>query len=488
MQFLKHSLTGLFLIAITLGLLVFAGGSVRNAIVAKMNEEPRMPQARERVFSVNAVPAKLETITPVMTVFGEIQSRRTLEIRAATGGTIIELAENFENGATVTQGQVLARINPANAQSALDRATNNLRDAEVATRDAERAVAIARDTLTSSQEQADLRQRAYERQVDLADRGVGSASAVETAELAAAAARQSVLSARNALAQAETRVETAANDLNRARIAQDESQRGLDDTVIRAEFAGTLSETNAVQGGLVSANEQMAQLVDDSALEVALRVSTSQYARLLGQKGELLRSPLTVTLDVSGIALTAQGTITRDSAAVGEGQTGRLIFARLDTARGLKPGDFVTVSITEPPLLRVARLPATSIDAAETVLAITSDDRLETIQVTLLRRQGDDVLVRSPDIAGRDVVAQRSPLLGAGIKVRPLRTGPNSEAKEETAPSLVELSPERREKLKAFITGNARLPNDVKTRILTQLDADRVPAAMVERIESRIGG
>ncbi|WP_407494683.1 efflux RND transporter periplasmic adaptor subunit [Pseudooceanicola sp. MF1-13] len=485
MRFLRHSLTGLFLIAVTLGLLVFAVANVRDAVVARMSDEPRMPTARERVFSVNLVQAQLETITPIMTVFGEVQSRRTLEIRAASGGTIVELAEGFEDGARVTAGQVLARINPANAQSALDRATNDLADAEVAARDARSAVEIARDTLTSLQEQADLRQRAYERQVDLADRGVGSASAVETAELAAASARQAVLSARNALAQAETRVDTAANALNRARIAQAEAQRDLDDTVIRAEFDGTLSETNAVQGGLVSANEQLTQLVDDNALEVAFRVSTSQYARLLNEDGELLQAPVTVTLDVSGIALASEGTITRDSAAVAEGQTGRLIFARLDTARGLKPGDFVTVLVTEPPLERVARLPATAVDAAETVLAINAEERLEVLPVTLMRRQGDDVLVRSPIIEGREIVAQRSPLLGAGIKVRPLRTGPQAEA---ATPSLVELTPERREKLKAFVNGNTRLPSDVKTRILTQLDADRVPAAMVERIESRMGG
>jgi len=488
MRFLRHSLTGLFLIAATLGLLVFAVANIRDAVVARMSEEPRMPQARERVFTVNLVEAQLETITPVLTAFGEVQSRRTLEIRASAGGTIIELADDFEDGARVTKGQVLARINPASAQSALDRANNDLADAEVAARDAERAVEIARDTLTSAQEQADLRQRAYERQVDLLDRGVGSASAVETAELAAASARTAVLSARNALAQAETRVDTAANDLNRARIASDEAQRDLDDTIIRAEFDGNLSETNAVQGGLVSANEQLAQLVDDSALEVAFRVSTSQYARLLNDQGNLLQAPVTVTLDVSGIALISEGTITRDSAAVAEGQTGRLIFARLDTARGLKPGDFVTVSITEPPLERVARLPATAMDASETVLAINDEERLEALNVTLLRRQGDDVLVRSPDIEGREIVSQRSPLLGAGIKVRPLRTTPTSESPVETAASLVELTPERRERLKAFINSNTRLPSDVKTRILTQLEADRVPAAMVERIESRMGG
>jgi multidrug efflux pump subunit AcrA (membrane-fusion protein) len=348
-------------------------------------------------------------------------------------------------------------------------------------------VALARDTLAASEEQAALQQKAYDRQIDLRDRGVGSVSAVEAAELSAAGARQSVISARNALAQAESRVETTANEVNRARIARDEAQRALDDTTIRAEFDGTLSNVAAVEGGLVTANEQLAQLIDASALEVAFRVSTAQYARLLDDQGRLLKAPVSVALDVQGIALTAEGTITRDSAAVGDGQTGRLIFARLDAARGLKPGDFVTVSITEPPLPRVVRLPATAVDADETVLAINDSERLEAISVRLMRRQVDEVLVRSPDIAGREIVAQRSPLLGAGIKVKPLRPAPGDTA-QAAQPDLVELTPERRDRLKAFISASDRLPDDVKTRILAQLDADRVPASMVERIEARIGG
>jgi multidrug efflux pump subunit AcrA (membrane-fusion protein) len=492
MRFLRHSLTGLFLMSITLALVVYAATLVGDAVRARLADEPATPQARERVFAVNTVIADPQTVTPVLTAYGEIRSRRTLELRASASGTLTELADGFEDGATVTEGQVLARIDPANAQSVLDRAANDLRDAEIAARDAGRAVQIARDTLTATQEQADLQQRAYDRQVDLQARNVGSASAVETAEIAAAGARQSVLSARNALAQAETAVDTTATALNRARIARDEAQRTLDDTTIRAGFDGTLADVTAVEGGLVSANEQLATLIDATRLEVAFRLSTAQYSRLLDSAGRLMNLPLTATLDMQGIGLTVEGTITRDSASVGEGVTGRLVFARLDTPGGLKPGDFVEVAVEEPPLDSVALLPATAVDADNTVLAIGPDDRLRALPVTLLRRQGDAVLVRGDDIAGQRIVAQRSPLLGAGIKVRDLteRATPDTATPDpaEAEAELVELTPERREKLKAFITASNRMPEEMKTRILAQLDADRVPARMIERIESRIGG
>ncbi|CAN0307782.1 unnamed protein product, partial [Chrysoparadoxa australica] len=173
----------------------------------------------------------------------------------------------------------------------------------------------------------------------------------------------------------------------------------------------------------------------------------------------------------------------REGAAVGEGQSRRQLIATLEAPRGFKPGDFVAVSIKEAPLDDVARLPATAVNAAQEVLAVGDDDRLETVQVQVLRRQGDDVLVRGRGIAGREVVAQRTPLLGAGIKVKPLRQNAVPEV-----PDMVELTDERRAKLVAFIEENTRMPEAAKTRLLEQLSQKQVRAGMVERLESRMGG
>lgn len=485
MRFLRQSLIGLVLAALSLGLLAYAGQIVGGAVQARLASESKAPPARERVFAVGVVRAEPGTETPVLEAFGEIESRRTLELRAAVTGRVIELAEGFEDGGEVQQGEVLVRIDPANAQSAFARAETDLMDAEAEVRDADRAVGLAQDEERAAQDQADLRRRAFQRQVDLAARGVGTAAAVEEAELAAASARQSVLSRRQAVTTAEARIDQAQTRLARARIALDEAQRTLDDTTVTAPFDGTLNETDLVAGRLVAANEKLAVLIDPNALEVAFRVSTAQYARLLDDKGNVIPAPLTATLDVAGIDLAATGTVSRASAGGGDMQVGRLVFARLDSAVGFKPGDFVTVAVSEPPLDRVVRLPASAIDGANTVLVLGDDNRLASITVELLRRQGDHVLVRSPDLAGRDVVEARSPLLGAGISVRALRP---DQADAPTEPEMLELTEERRARLVAFVEGNQRMPADAKERVLARLAEARVPARMVARLESRMGG
>ncbi len=484
MRFLRQSLVGLLLASMALALMIYAAATVLSAIQSRMNSDRTPPQTRERVFAVNVVTARTETIAPVLQAFGQVQSRRLLELRTAVSGRIVLLADSFEEGGEVRAGDVLVEIDPANAQAELDRLQSDRLDAEAEQRDAERVLVLARDELAAAGDQAALRERAFERQKDLQARGVGTAATVETAELAAASARQAVLSRRQAVAQAEARVDQAGTALARVRIAIATAERDLAETTMRAPFKGTLSEVSLVEGRLVSANEKLAMLVDPDALEVAFRVSTAQYSRLLDTGGDLLTADVTATLDVTGAELMAQGRISRDSAIAGEGQSGRMIFARLSAAPGFKPGDFVTVTVQEPPIDEVTRLPASSLDAARTVLLVGPEDRLEALSVELVRRQGDDVLVRAPALEGREVVVGRTPLLGAGIRVRPLR----EEARAEPEQAMLELSEDHRARLVAVVRANDRMPAEAKARVLAQLSEARVPSRLVERIEARSGG
>ncbi len=481
MRFLRQSMIGLFLAAITLGLLVWAVQMIGGAVQTRMADSPKAPPARERVFSVNVVIAKAGTEVPLLDSFGEIASRRTLELRAVGGGRVIELADGFEDGGVVTVGDVLVRLDPADAQSAMQRAESDLADAKAEVRDAARGLELAIDELAAAEEQAELQLRAANRQIDLTERGVGTKASSEAAELAASAARQSVLVRRQALAQAEARVDIAATSTTRVEIALGEAQRQLDDTVLKAPFSGTLSATTVVEGRLVSANERLAELIDPDDLEVLFRLSTAQYARLLAADGAIVKADVTVMLDVAGVDLLAKGRVTRTSAAAG--LTGRLVFAALDTPVGFRPGDFVTVNVQEPVLENVIRLPASSVDASGAVLLLGPEDRLEAASVTVLRRQGDHVLVRG-DILGREVIEARSPLLGAGIAVKPIRKS----AEPPMVPEMLELTEERRAKLVAFVETNTRMPEEAKARVLGKLAEQQVPAKMVARIESRMGG
>lgn len=487
MRFLRQSLTGLFLLGMTVALMLVAGWMIYGAVSERMARDSAAPEGRERVFAVGVQIAEPESIAPELVAFGEIRSRRSLEVRAKSSGTIVVLSPDFVDGGEVSLGDTLVQIDPTSAEFALSRSRNDLLDAEAEQRDADRNLELAKAELEATQAQTELRLKALGRQNNLLEREVGTTAAVESAELAVAAANQAVVARRQSVAQSEARVDQAVTKLNRARIALAEAERALEETTIDAGFTGTLSEVTVVKGRLVATNEKLATLIDAQALEVVFRVSTPHYVRLLDENGRLPAAEVTVLLDVMGQDLTATGVVTRESAVVGEGQTGRRIYARLDAPRGLKSGDFVTVKVGEAEIANVVKLPSTALDSQGRVMVVGENDRLEAMQVTLLRRQGDYILVEGAGIAGLQVVTRLTPLLGPGIRVKPLVSGA-AEAMAPTTPTMVALDDATRAQLIAAVETNQTMPAGRKARVLEQLAQPKVPAQLLERLKSRMGG
>jgi RND family efflux transporter MFP subunit len=492
MRFLARSLTGLLMAALTLGLLAWAGQVVVGTLAARMNRDAPERPRQERVYAVAVLPARAARITPVITAFGEIRALRSVDLRAAAAGAVVEVSPAFEEGGIVARDAVLLRIDPADAETARDVAAADLGQARADLADAARMIDLRRDELAAAEDQARLRQTALARQRDLAGRGVGTDSAVEAAELAASAAAQTVLSRRQSLADAQARQSQAQIAVTRAIIGVEEAARRLADTTLRAPFDGALADVAVQEGALVGQNERLARLVDPRRLDVAFRLSTPQYVRLLDENGAILARPVTVRLDFLDVGLTAQGRITRDSPIVAEGETGREVFADLAedaAAAGLRAGDFVAVEISEPPLDNVIRLPAAAVDADGTVLTLGADDRLEARKVTVLRRMGDDLIVAADGLDGAEVVAERTPLVGAGIRVRPVRRGAAAGAAEAPdGAEMVSLSATARARLIAAVERDAAMPDAAKARMIAQLNAGLVPRAVVDRLEQRRSG
>ena len=485
MRFLGRGLIGLLLFSLALGLLGLAGNTIKVAVQDRMNQEPRAQKARERTFAVKVVPAEVTSINPTLNAFGEIQSRKTLDLRMAASGQIQELSINFVEGGSVKSGELLIRLDDSDYQTAVDLAENNLIDAKNEVMEAARNLSFSKEELAAAEEQEKLRLRALTRQKDLVERGVGTAAALENAELSASGATQAVLSRKAAVDQAKNRGAQAETRLVRAELALKDAKRKLEDTKLYAEFSGLLSGVSLVKGGIVSANERLGQLIDPEVLEVSFKISTQQYTRLLNDNGELLKAPVSVALTNTEQGLNADGVIIRDSASVAKGQTGRQVYAKLTKSVGFKPGDFVAVKVEEPTLNWVVKLPSTALDASNKVLLLGEGERLEEAQVKLMRRQGNEVIVRSRDLSGKEIVAQRTPVLGAGIKVKAIRSGEENEVVEV---EMLELTEERRAKLISAIETNGYIPKTVKERIIGQLTQPKVPADVVARIESRIGG
>ena len=442
----------------------------------------------ERVHVVNVQQLAPATVTPTMLAYGEVQSWRTLEIRAPASGRLVDVSEQFRDGATVARNAPLFVIDPADPQARRNDAQAGVAEADAEVEEAAEAVLAAEQELKAAERQKRLRGQSLRRQRGLLAKGYATAADIEAAELSFASAEQAVLNRAQTAIAARKRVERAELKLQRAKLTLGDAERDVGETRVRAPFSGSLTAVEAVLGRLVSINEKLAELVDPSALEVAFRVSNRQFSRLLDPQGNIAPLSLTVGLRLGDRTLEVTGVLDRADAVVGEGQSGRLMFARLQAAPGtvLRPGDFVSVNIVESAVVNVATIPATAATEDGRVLLVGDAGRLVEKQARILRRQGDQLLVSDVPF-GQQVVLERLPQLGSGVRVRVVEPTTTVAAAEQPADDKnMELEPARRQMLVKAITQAKRISPERREWILGMLNRPRVPRKLVERIESRI--
>lgn len=216
------------------------------------------PSAEEQLSQSPSVPDN----NSILNSSGYITARRMATVSAEVMGLITEV--NVEEGMSVEQGQVLARLDDALAQVNLDYAI-----AQIAVLEARRKAIIAN---------LDEAKSAYQRVLN----NDYSSDAERTRTFAS---QQSLLA----------NLESADADLLLAKIEVRRQQERLDDHTIRAPFSGVVTQKNAQPGEIVAPSSAgggftrtgICTIVDMRSLEIEVDVNESFIGRVYpGQKVE----------------------------------------------------------------------------------------------------------------------------------------------------------------------------------------------------------
>lgn len=212
----------------------------------------RQESARVRVKPVvrQEMWRALETTTVV-------ESERAVMIQPLTTGMVVELLA--EEGDTVKQDQVLARLDQRDAQAQLDDAKIALQEAkdaaakgEIAKRDAEGMIAKTR--LTKDQATRDFERNNEARMI--------SAIEIERLKLAMETAGQDLDAAILARDSAEIDLRTQATAISRAQLAVDRAAVTMSYTELRAPFEGVLTMRGVQVGDNVSSATEAFHITD----------------------------------------------------------------------------------------------------------------------------------------------------------------------------------------------------------------------------------
>lgn len=190
----------------------------------------------QQIGAENIAVAQTDTIAGGPLLSGALVPEREARIRAEVGGRVTAIM--VDAGQAVRSGTVLARIDDA-----------SLRD----------EVMSARSGLTTAELSATQADREFERARTLVEAGAIATRDVELAERTALQAK-------------------AALDDAKARVAQRE--KALGNTVIRASFAGVVSDRQVNTGDVVSPGAAMFTVVDPSSLRLEGSVPATAVGRI----------------------------------------------------------------------------------------------------------------------------------------------------------------------------------------------------------------
>jgi RND family efflux transporter MFP subunit len=341
-------------------------------------------------------PTATATTQTVLNASGYVVARREATVSSKVTGKVAEVL--IEEGMRVEANQILARLDDANIQAQI-----KLAQAE---EDAARAnLAETRAQITEADKQ-------HQRALALEAAGVASQS-----DLDQTIAQVDSLRAR--LARQEL-------DIIVARKRLDVLSQQLDDTIIRAPFAGVAVSKNAQPGEMISpisagggfTRTGIGTIVDMNSLEIEVDVNESYLNRVKPHQ------PVEATLDaypdwtIPSHVLAIIPTADRQKATVRV----RIAFDQLDPR--ILPQMGVRVAFLDPDpsaqALSAAFIPRSALQTSGPTnwVWVVTDGVAQTRAVTLMPGDADPIAIQTGLQPGERVVVQTSRALRPNMKVR----------------------------------------------------------------------
>lgn len=402
--------TGLMLLALSLflGFIMIATGP---------SAEPL--EKTERAWPITVITAAPTDLPPTLLTFGKVESKQVASLNTNISAPVSEVL--VREGDWVEEGELLIQVDANEGELNLNVAQANYDRNSALLASVRTEFELANSLSAQYQQLNEIAESKLSRAVDLNSRNMISDAQLDEARQEASQTSISlqqhmaqVADFPNKIAQQQASVAESGAYLQRAKL-------DLQQTQIRAPFAGRVISSNVSKGDRVIAGATLIRIADYSGLEVRTSVPTEVgYLLSHAMRNEQLVQAK-ATLDDRDLVFV----LDRLSADIKPGQSGIDVFFRSDAGEALDIGRVVNLSVNLPVEENVISMPVHALYENQTIYRI-KEQRLEAINY---ERVGDylgnddefSILIRSSEIkAGDQLLGSQLSRAITGLLVEPI--------------------------------------------------------------------
>jgi multidrug efflux system membrane fusion protein len=240
------------------------------------------PEKSKKVISVVVIESSAKTIDSAVVLRGETAAARLVEVRSETSGQVIN--EPLKKGATISQGQVLCRLDPGTRQATLADAVAGLAEARARVPETQAKLDEAKARLAEAKINFNAANK-------LSEGGYASETRVASAEAAVRAAEASIASATAGFDSTRSKIQSAEASVA---IANKEIER----ISLTAPFDGILETDTAELGTLLQPGALCAKIIQLNPIKFVGFVPETELGRII--KGSTATAKLLSGQEIQG--------------------------------------------------------------------------------------------------------------------------------------------------------------------------------------------
>ena len=409
------------LVKIVVPILILAAGVGIFQVLKATRPEQAPPQIQERVWRVDTQRVRPRSLSPELTLYGQVETPDLLQATAPASAWVTEVA--VRDGQRVDPDQVLLRLDERDFLPRIAQAEAEVADLQAQINSEKNRHDTDLRALEQERRLLEIASAGVERQRRLKSQKVGAEQALDEAEQAQALQALAVSNREMSIADHPARLKALEARLDKALAGLEQLRLEYDRATIRAPYSAIIAGVDVTTGDQVARGTVLLRLYALDALEVRARIPAPYQDELIiaianGQ-------PLTATAEVAGRELAlALSRIAGEADPIGVDG----LFQVTAGAELLRLGQMLTLRLRRAPQPDAVPLPYEAVYGGERIYTL-QDGRMRGIEIEDLgawyAADGTErLLVRSPVLAdGDQVVITHMPNAVDGLRVETIDAG-----------------------------------------------------------------